>query len=137
MATLYRRWGARGKNPHRLAAARASHVQIDASVCLLSVFYQLITTSSLHSCTLACLCALACVQMSVDGLEWTYSGPDSYNTTVVYEGGTVVTFSRRERPELVLDSEGNPTHLITGVTETGGRGGQSDRSFTLVQPVLP
>ena len=76
--------------------------------------------------------------MSVDGLEWTYSGPDSYNTTVVYEGGTVVTFSRRERPELVLDSEGNPTHLITGVTEkTGGRGGQSDHSFTLVQPVLP
>ena len=50
------------------------------------------------------------------------------------EGGGTKTFSRRERPELLVDQGGLPTFLITGVTEPGG-GGQADRSWTLVQPV--
>ena len=65
-----------------------------------------------------------------------YSGGAAFTTTVAFEGGANQTFSRRERPELMMDAAGRPTHLITGVTEPGG-GGQSDRSWTLVQPVLP
>lgn len=74
---------------------------------------------------------------STDGVNWHYSSGAAFTTSVDFEGGTTKTFSRRERPELLHDPEsGRPTHLITGVTEPGGAG-QSDRSWTLVQPVLP
>ena len=73
---------------------------------------------------------------SADGIEWHYSSGAAFNTTVEFEDGTSRTFSRRERPELLHDPEsGSPTHLITGVTEPGGAG-RSDRSWTLVQPVI-
>jgi hypothetical protein len=68
------------------------------------------------------------------GLTWHYSGEATYNTTVLYEDGNSVTYSRRERPEMLLGEHGEPTHLITGVVEQGGAG-QHDRSWTLVQPV--
>lgn len=69
------------------------------------------------------------------GLTWRYSGPAAYTTTVAFEDGSEVTFARRERPEMLVDDRtGEPTHLITGVTEKGGDG-QSDRSWTLVQPL--
>lgn len=68
------------------------------------------------------------------GLTWHYSGAATYNTTVIYEDGSSVTYSRRERPEMLLNEAGEITHLITGVVEKGG-GGQSDLSWTLVQPV--
>eukprot|EP01065_Artemidia_motanka_P038870 TRINITY_DN47715_c0_g1_i1.p1 TRINITY_DN47715_c0_g1~~TRINITY_DN47715_c0_g1_i1.p1 ORF type:complete len:402 (+),score=109.91 TRINITY_DN47715_c0_g1_i1:51-1256(+) len=72
---------------------------------------------------------------SENGLDWTFSSEPTYNTTVQYEDGEAVVYSRRERPEMVLDPDtGVPTHLITGVVERGGPG-QSDRSFTLVQPI--
>merc|ERR1712216_116039 len=63
------------------------------------------------------------------GATWHYSGEAAYNTTVACEDGSVVTYSRRERPEMLLDEFGEPTHLITGVVEKGG-GGQNDRSWT-------
>ena len=71
---------------------------------------------------------------SVDGHTWRYTTSAAYDSTVLFEGGASVTFSRRERPELVLDELGYPTYLITGVVEKGG-GGMEDRSWTLVQPV--
>ena len=43
----------------------------------------------------------------------------------------------RERPEMLIDEHGNPTHLITGVVDaTSVPGTMNDRSWTLVQPVL-
>ena len=71
---------------------------------------------------------------SVDGVTWRYTTSAAFSTTVAFEGGESVTFSRRERPELVLDDEGRPSYLVTGVVEKGG-GGMEDRSWTLVQPV--
>ena len=73
---------------------------------------------------------------SLDGHTWYYSGGASYTTTVEFEGGKYVTFSRRERPEMLIDEQGNPTHLITGVVDaTSVPGTMNDRSWTLVQPV--
>eukprot|EP00927_Polykrikos_kofoidii_P066433 TRINITY_DN62032_c0_g1_i1.p1 TRINITY_DN62032_c0_g1~~TRINITY_DN62032_c0_g1_i1.p1 ORF type:complete len:441 (-),score=46.04 TRINITY_DN62032_c0_g1_i1:138-1460(-) len=68
------------------------------------------------------------------GATWYYSGEAAYNTSVEYEDGSTVTYSRRERPEMMLNEANEITHLITGVVEPGG-GGQADRSWTLVQPV--
>jgi len=68
------------------------------------------------------------------GQTWHYSGGAAYSTTVRYEDGSQVTYSRRERPEMLVNEHGEPTHLITGVVEKGGSG-QHDHSWTLVQPV--
>ena len=74
---------------------------------------------------------------SLDGHTWHYSGGATYTTTVEFEGGQNVTFSRRERPEMMIDKDGNPTHLITGVVDsTDDSGTMNDRSWTLVQPVV-
>ena len=73
---------------------------------------------------------------SLDGKAWHYSGSAAYTTTVQYENGQNITYKRRERPELLLDKHGLPTHLITGVVEdTEMPGTMNDRSWTLVQPV--
>jgi hypothetical protein len=82
---------------------------------------------------------------SRDGLTWVSSNTTAYTLTEATaeegEQGTAagsVTFARRERPKLILDSEGNPTHLITAVTPkpgVGERGSQQDWSYTLVQGV--
>lgn len=68
------------------------------------------------------------------GLTWHYSGGAAYSTTVQYEDGSAVTYARRERPEMILNEHGDPTHLVTGVVEKGS-GGQHDLSWTLVQPI--
>merc|ERR1711871_574954 len=68
------------------------------------------------------------------GLTWHYSGAAAYTTTVKYEDGNAVTYARRERPEMIVNDEGEPTHLVTGVVEKGGKG-QEDLSWTLVQPI--
>lgn len=73
---------------------------------------------------------------SLDGRTWHYSGGATYTTTVEFEDGKNVTFKRRERPEMLIDELGNPTHLITGVVDaTNVPGTMNDRSWTLVQPV--
>lgn len=68
------------------------------------------------------------------GLTWHFSGGAAYTTTVKYEDGSSKTYSRRERPEMLVNEHGEPTHLITGVVEHTGEG-QNDYSWTLVQPV--
>ena len=60
---------------------------------------------------------------SRDGTRWSpiYR---AYNTTVALEGGGSVTFQRRERPKLIFDAAGTPTHLFNAVFEEyrGGYG---------------
>ena len=48
------------------------------------------------------------------------------------------TFFRRERPELIFNDDGNPTHLLTGVeyfADHPGEGTNHQYSFVLVQEV--
>jgi hypothetical protein len=54
---------------------------------------------------------------SVDGLEWTYSPIPAYNATITWSNGTTAVFSRMERPFLIFDADGTPTHLFNGVQE--------------------
>jgi len=68
---------------------------------------------------------------SVDGVTWTGSPYAAFGSTVEYTDGSVQSFARRERPHLILDDEGHPTHLISGV-QPGGY--LADYSYTLVQP---
>lgn len=69
---------------------------------------------------------------SRDGVRWMWSPEPAYNTTLRLVNGSVHKLGRRERPHLLFDGSGVPTHLynaVTGaVTQT-----QSDRSHTFVQ----
>jgi len=52
---------------------------------------------------------------SPDGLAWSPI-TRCYNTTVIMEDGTSWETLRRERPKLLFNKKGQPTHLFTGVT---------------------
>ena len=72
-------------------------------------------------------------------------GPGAYHVNVTWTDGSVTQYYRRERPELVFDREGRPTHFISGVellpqnashhTHKTGDGRRDQYSFTLVQRV--
>lgn len=54
---------------------------------------------------------------SEDGLNWHYDADDQpYNNELLFENGTKQYFSTKERPHLVFNDEGEPTHLINGVS---------------------
>ena len=54
---------------------------------------------------------------STDLETWHYSmGRQPFDPSVVYTDGTVQNFSTFERPHLVFDSSGNPTHTVHGVS---------------------
>ena len=77
---------------------------------------------------------------SVDGQRWsniTYA----YNGTINLDNGDNITCGRRERPALIFDQSGLPTHLVTGccvapcnMSGAGAAAGE-DYSFTSVQPI--
>ena len=70
---------------------------------------------------------------SADGLNWHLSQSLAYNTTVEFLDGTPpLTLVRRERPHVVVDSEGRPVMLTNGVQPYQS---PSDWTFTLVQRV--
>lgn len=70
---------------------------------------------------------------SMDGLSWqATAGPQPW-CEVSYGDGTTGKMSRRERPKWLLNDEGLPTHLITGVQSPEAHNGQT---FTLVQQLL-
>lgn len=55
---------------------------------------------------------------------------DAFTLDVEYSNGTTVHFGRRERPDLLFDAHGRPSHLFTGVETQGVH-----HSWSLVQPV--
>ena len=72
---------------------------------------------------------------STDGINWTYAAENAYNSTVKFDHGngteSVVSFYRRERPHMIIDENGRPTHLSNGAQEST----ETDRSFTLIVPL--
>ena len=68
---------------------------------------------------------------SRDGVVWAYSPYAAWGSEVEYEDGQTRSFARRERPHLIVDAEGHPTHLLSGVQPGGAT---ADYSFTLAQP---
>lgn len=86
---------------------------------------------------------------------WTVSPVEPYSNIVRYTDGTEQTFSTVERPKLVFNERGVPTHLINGVSPVypcdscgGGPPGQGwccwckltaglDYTYTLMQPLGP
>lgn len=69
---------------------------------------------------------------STDGLSWTYSPEPAYNASIRFTNGTVSIFSRMERPFLIFDEDGKPTHLFNGVQQYDW----DDYTFTLMHRVL-
>lgn len=56
--------------------------------------------------------------------------------TILFDDGKTVVMQRRERPWLMLDTDGHPLHLATGC-ETCGAGNKNCRSYTVLTPLLP
>lgn len=64
---------------------------------------------------------------------WTFNNESvAFTTNVVFEGGFVREYFRRERPSLFFSADGEmrPLLLSTGVQERGEMG-----SYSLIQPV--
>ena len=83
---------------------------------------------------------------SRDGAEWTYSGvawgnaEHPHGNAVQYTDGTSFSFTRRERPHLIFDGAGQPTHLTNAAQYGPGKlpgelGDNGDASYTMVQPI--
>ena len=53
---------------------------------------------------------------SEDGLTWNESNVEPYRHSVIFQGGQVQNFSTLERPKLIVDASGRPTHLFNGVS---------------------
>ena len=54
---------------------------------------------------------------SLDGINWKLSDSMPYNYFIHYKQGGFNLFFRMERPQLIIDDEGNPLYLINGVEE--------------------
>jgi len=69
---------------------------------------------------------------STNGLTWTIANnntaPYPYTTNITTTSG-IVTVNRRERPWMLLNTAGNPTHLVTSVEP------QSGNDYTHVQAI--
>jgi hypothetical protein len=57
---------------------------------------------------------------------------DAYNFSVAFEDGHTLQVSRRERPGLLLDKDGAPTHFLSGVQTKGTGKPGSCRSWTVL-----
>jgi hypothetical protein len=54
---------------------------------------------------------------SEDGSEWLFNVADQpYNASITFENGTRQHFSTFERPHLLFNAKGQPTHLVNGVS---------------------
>jgi hypothetical protein len=52
---------------------------------------------------------------SPDGLSWTASTTQPFGHTAELTDGSVLEMRTRERPKLLFDSSGRPTHLFNGI----------------------
>lgn len=70
---------------------------------------------------------------SIDGVEWIYGGK-AFDNNVLFDDGSKIEFSRRERPHFIMSSDDGCSivGLTTGVQYGGTYG---DATYTLLQPV--
>jgi len=66
-----------------------------------------------------------------DGMTWNFSPVPAYNASIRFANGTVKVFSRMERPFLLFDENGAPTHLFNGVQPVDW----DDYTFTLMHRI--
>jgi hypothetical protein len=70
---------------------------------------------------------------SRDAWSWTQStGPPAYTATVDHHAGQT-TYASRQRPALVMNGDGQPVALVTGVAGRGHVGVGRDKTFTHLQ----
>ena len=62
---------------------------------------------------------------------------DAYDSKLRFADGSAIKVGRRERPSLVFDEHGQPTHLITGVQTDKPSGPGVCRSYTVLTEVIP
>lgn len=73
---------------------------------------------------------------STDGLRWHAGKRDAYGHEVTYKGGAEWVMTERERPHLLFDSSGAPTHLFNGVCPFAAYAHVNDHSFTQCLPLV-
>ena len=71
---------------------------------------------------------------SSDGVSWTLSSVNAFCNKVLLINGTTVPLARRERPKLIFDDTGVPTHLLSSAA-WGGAAARGDATFTFIQPL--
>ena len=53
---------------------------------------------------------------SLDGVDWRFTAAEQpYDPWIVFRNGTRQSFSTYERPHLVFNAAGHPSHLVNGV----------------------
>lgn len=68
---------------------------------------------------------------SFDGVEWKVKKHClAYDHTLIYSDLSIIKAERRERPQLLFDKNGRPTHLYTGILYNG-------KSWNVCQPINP
>eukprot|EP01084_Bolivina_argentea_P142152 249728_1 len=72
---------------------------------------------------------------SLDGINWTEVNIDSFNQNLTYNDGTNQQLCRRQRPQLLLDDNGEPMSLWTGAMVEGNCSNVL-QSWTLAQPFV-
>ena len=68
--------------------------------------------------------------------SWTFSPTKAYDNRIGYEDGSVRLPARRERPHVLFDAAGAPTHLYTAVQDRWPSAkALNDHTYTHVQPI--
>lgn len=72
---------------------------------------------------------------SEDGVEWTYSPIPAFGTNITTADGKIHSYARRERPHLIFNRAGEPTHLYTALTNWTLYTTKPDLAFTFAQAI--
>lgn len=81
---------------------------------------------------LHCGCSYQSV-WSTDGINWRRTAAPQPWCDVKYSDGTSERMTRRERPKWIIDKNGNPAALLTGVEPASSHSG---RTFTMAQAIV-
>ena len=68
--------------------------------------------------------------------SWTFSTTKAYDNKIQYEDGSVHMPARRERPHVLFNAAGEPTHLYTSIQDKWKSGNElNDHTYTHVQAI--
>ena len=73
---------------------------------------------------------------SDNGLDWTFAEkPQAYSRTVRWDDGTVTEQGCVERPQLLFDDQGRPTHMFAATADGPGGFRKADNTWNMVIPL--